>query len=524
MPSSFGTPLAMASSCISCCMADAGAAREAEMDQTAAADRSSLEVGISAGTVLLTSSDKASKFERVQLRSVLDTRGGSADATWTRLLSSVSLLSHSETAIDLALPCGEDAEGALLSAVEALADTMGPDDTALATFYQHFGWASPAEYFDAMGEAHVMLVDVDCNDSDDRLAIILLAYQLASANLARRQAMQLADGQAPSECALFLDARTYEGRDVGFGIIAFRTARLAARLRAELGERCGLRIEVLFSDGARALRLVAEYLAAASSGAALEEEIASVVVFFQGGSSGACRDNFRGIPASNGGTVWLLSGMCRQQVDDLQHEALEGKRLRIVEQAQPAWQSDDVGNAAVQPDWTFPPSTDAGYGVEPSNVRSSGLGYYDAIENYVRFQQVVSSASAGWSYLAPALSRSDGWLPAPPGQEMMRISGRPLNVLPGESYTIKKSVNKGRAEEAFRRILAAARAGPVELHAELCISTADDAGVERTEMAHIKKYGSFMADAVVVALAARPLSQLQTTAVVRRLAVVKIPA
>ena len=38
-------------------------------------------------------------------------------------------------------------------------------------FYQAIGWKNPEELFGTLGEHVVMIVDVDHNDSDDRLAI-----------------------------------------------------------------------------------------------------------------------------------------------------------------------------------------------------------------------------------------------------------------------------------------------------------------------------------------------------------------
>ena len=83
-------------------------------------------------------------------------------------------------------------------------------------------------------------------------------------------------------------------------------------------------------------------------------------------------------------------------------------------QAQPAWQSIEcpvswqfaswdqffgpVGpkicqaSAKVQPSWSFPPAfgDEKGFGVEPSNVRSSEATYIETLTNYLRFQQQVA--------------------------------------------------------------------------------------------------------------------------------------
>lgn len=75
-------------------------------------------------------------------------------------------------------------------------------EDALRGFYKKFGWVDPAQYFGALGEAQVMFVDTDHNDLDDRLAAVLVAYQMASANLDRRAKA------AGSRCCLYLDCRT----------------------------------------------------------------------------------------------------------------------------------------------------------------------------------------------------------------------------------------------------------------------------------------------------------------------------
>ncbi|CAE7447437.1 unnamed protein product, partial [Symbiodinium pilosum] len=75
-------------------------------------------------------------------------------------------------------------------------------------------------------------------------------------------------------------------------------------------------------------------------------------------------------------SVWILSGLCSKQVEDFN---LAQKKLGIiftfVEQAQPAWQSSKLPaeKTEIQPHLEFPPpkDDDSGFGLEPSNIRSS---------------------------------------------------------------------------------------------------------------------------------------------------------
>eukprot|EP00913_Durusdinium_trenchii_P032224 g30172.t1 len=152
--------------------------------------RSGFEVGLA----------QVEKFAQRQLRSVI-LEQSSSDELWEGMCQSGLCEAHAEVKIDLALPSGKEAESSLLDAVEKLASGLR-DRAALRAFYKGFGWSDAQEYFSRMGETQVMVVDVDHNDSDDRLAIILLAFQVASANLERREAM-------PSATAtIYLDART----------------------------------------------------------------------------------------------------------------------------------------------------------------------------------------------------------------------------------------------------------------------------------------------------------------------------
>lgn len=447
------------------------------------------------------------------------------------------LRGHAETGVLLSLPSSEQAEVSLLAAVEKLADAMS-NGTALGDFYAHFGWSSGEVYFEALGEAQVMLVDLDHNDSDDRLAIVLLAYQMASANLARR-------AKAPTaECTLLLDGRTYENS----GLTVWRTVRLAVRLHALLFKRCGLAVAPIFSDAQGALGRAAVYLGS-SSATAEAERLApgSGAELQQGSGPGAIRPNFRGAWADAGAagqrtvSLWILSGLCNEQAEDVRSgcsSASGGVRFVVFEQAQPAWQSVEVPkDAEVQPNWDWPPATveavEKADGAEPSNIRSGERPYPEILDTYLAFQQVVVANPGSFVYVCAALARSDGTLPAPCGQPMWRVSGRPLTVVPGAVYEVKKALDRARAEKAFRRLMEAASshagggagegAGP-SLHAELCTGSTDDSGRERKELAHILKYGTFMSDAILVALAARPLEALGAAAVVRRLAVVQVSA
>lgn len=105
---------------------------------------------------------------------------------------------------------------------------------------------------------------------------------------------------------------------------------------------------------------------------------------------------------------------------------------------------------------------------------------------------------------------------------MLKISGRPFNVIPGKEYVIKKALDAKRAQLVFGKLLENAKACYEDsLYPELCIDSCDDFGADRPELAAVVKYGTFMADAIVVCLAARP--QLQTLPRRRRLALALVP-
>ena len=83
------------------------------------------------------------------------------------------------------------------------------------------------------------------------------------------------------------------------------------------------------------------------------------------------------------------------------------------------------------------------------------------------------------------------------------------------------AVQPAEVESTFARLMGAAEASPLarSLLVELRTATADDSGNERAQL----RPDTFMADALVVAIAARPRSALDTMEVLRRLALVKVP-
>ena len=110
------------------------------------------------------------RFSHLQLRSVIDGVDRAPDATWAQMLRSEDAIVHSSTNMQLTLPQTEEAEVRLLQVVVALADALNAESAALATFYREWGWATADEYFEELGTSQVMVVDVDHNDLDDRLA------------------------------------------------------------------------------------------------------------------------------------------------------------------------------------------------------------------------------------------------------------------------------------------------------------------------------------------------------------------
>lgn len=262
---------------------------------------------------------KAEKFAHHQLRSLLDEGKVSEDDPWEKMLLSGLCQLHAEVNIDLALPSSAEAEACLLSGVEQLSEAF--DKTNLRSFYKSFGWSDAKEYFSSMGETQVMLVDIDHNDSDDRLAIILLAFQAASANLER-----LEKGETEAKATILLDGRTYE---TAGGLSLWRSLQLATRLTAALAPS----VEVLpvITDSLSALKLMCSYLKVDASFEALNRSAAGAGDFFRSlkvqdlrAVKGAC-------------SVWMLSGLCTKQVEDFAFcQKNFGTRFTFIEQAQPA--------------------------------------------------------------------------------------------------------------------------------------------------------------------------------------------
>ena len=404
-----------------------------------------------------TTMDKC-RLSGMQLRSVIDVNVDRApDCAWAKMLTSEDLVEHSSTKMQIALPKTEEAETRLLDVVVALADALGDENAALAAFYRCWGWAHADEYFAELGTSQVMVVDVDHNDLDDRLAILLLAWQMASANTERRRRQPSAD----HKCTLYLDVRTYEGAS---GSTIWRTLRLAVRVCAALPPSCGLELRLVCTDSTRAIALAADYLGVRADVAALEECAAGVGRLLQnadGGGEphgGCCRRWCDAVADSEVVSLWLLGGLCATQLADMQ-ACLGAARPRwnIFEQATPAWQSMAVQEeAAVQPSWRWPPASAAalahGWGAEPSNIRSSEASYEETIRVYLRFQQLVEQVTV--RYVVPALARVESFLPSPPGEPMIRVAGRPLLVRPPH-FTATTAVDVVRVEASFARLAGA---------------------------------------------------------------------
>mmetsp|Transcript_122013 Transcript_122013/g.352528 ORF Transcript_122013/g.352528 Transcript_122013/m.352528 type:complete len:534 (-) Transcript_122013:101-1702(-) len=493
----------------------------------------------------MASSSKAAKFHFLQLRSVIDDPamgdGAGADETWARLLASGRVRRHAEPCVNMALPSSEDAEQALLEAVEHLADALSSVQ-ALRGLYRRLGWGSSEQYFEAMGPMQVMFVDTDYNDLDDRLAIMLLAYQMASANLDRRSK------SAGARCCLYLDCRTYETTS---GLTIWRTLRLAERLQRDL-ESAGLELVLVLSDRVAALGLIAGYLGCQAAYEALDQRAPGTGALLSGAASGGrvvpgLKDSW---PTRSKVALWILSGLCASQVDDITDgcEHKDGPRFVVFEQAQPAWQSMEVPeDAETQPAWDLKELTsidgvdpvraddveaaarvadvaamlDRGFGAEPSNIRSGEAPYPVILDTYMQLQEAVAICPERFEYTCPALNRVPGPLPAPVGQPMHRIAARPLTVVPGEIFEVRKAVDMPRAEAAFAKLLSAARASAAETaYPELSQDALDD---HRRDRGGVIDYnGSPLADALLVALVARPPAALGAVAVVRRLAVVDL--
>eukprot|EP00928_Gymnodinium_smaydae_P065465 TRINITY_DN48604_c0_g1_i1.p1 TRINITY_DN48604_c0_g1~~TRINITY_DN48604_c0_g1_i1.p1 ORF type:complete len:476 (-),score=61.84 TRINITY_DN48604_c0_g1_i1:148-1575(-) len=460
--------------------------------------------------------EKAAKFHHIYFRSVLDEPEAieTPDAQWAKLLASGDVIAHVAAKIQVATPESVHAETSLVGVVNSLAEALSSPE-ALKTFYQHFGWANPGEYFGALGESQLMVVDVDHNDSDDRLAIVMLAYQMASANMERRLS------NPSASCTLLLDARTYAEAS---GLCMWRTLVLVARLNRLLGDH-GLSVEPVFGDRRQVLKKIAEYLKLPEETSSLNERIDGIGSILEkdgrGGSWSSLSTCWLDDAVSS---VWILGGLCAAQISDLETYARKGKHLLLIEQAQPAWQHVDVGSNEVQPmvDPSDSPMSLSSFGAEPSNVRSSAASYPETLEVYVNFQRLAERFPANVRHAFPALARKSSMLPVPPGKQMLRVSGRPLNVKIGTEYQVMTAHDAQSLSAAFSKLLSAAEEHcKTTLYVELCISCEDDFGNTRSNMAPIMKYGTFMADAICVCLAARPASHVNLQTLTRRLAIVR---
>ena len=95
--------------------------------------------------------------------------------------------------------------------------------------------------------------------------------------------------------------------------------------------------------------------------------------------------------------------------------------------------------------------------------------------------------------------------PNPNRQEMIPVSGRPLNVKTGTSYDVTRAVNFSRVEAAFSALLDSAEKWfPDTLYLELCLGTRNDQQEERPEMIYIAKHGTYTGDGVCISLLAKP--------------------
>jgi len=438
------------------------------------------------------------------------------------MLASGMAVDNTDALMQVALPESAEAEAGTLEIVEHLTTAV---TSGCAGFYKMFGWGSADEYFREQGLCQAMLVDLDHNDLDDRLAIVLLAFQMASANLDRKTSGE--DEMSPKEekrCMLLLDGRTYE-KEAGSPTI-WRILRLSFRLNSILGG-CGLKIVPVLSDRMSALELCASYVGVPANLEALDTRVAGISMMLQDDTD-MLRSSLQGVWAEGDvASLWIMSGLCAAQVQDVELLlATPALKLSLFEQSQPAWHSMEVDpKAEVQPAWELAPGEplpDSGYAVEPSNVRSSGDPYPQTLYTYMRFQHAVATADPSrTNYVVSALARKAGVLPAPPGQQMLRVGGRLLQVCPGAEYVVKGSGDKPRAEAAFAGLLAASSRNHSEtLYPELCQGVLDESGNVRVGIEHVARYGTNMPDAILVALAARPREILKARPVVRRLAVI----
>ena len=276
-----------------------------------------------------------SRFGGLQLRSVIDDVGAAApDPSWAALLASGDVLGHCSSSLHLSLPQTAAAESSLLQAVDALsAALLGGGGTAFADMYRCWGWTSPEQYFAEMGAAQVMLLDVDHNDMDDRLAVLLLAWQMASASAALR-------AREPCHtCTLYCDVRTYEAAG---GPTLWRSLRLAANVCAALPPGCGLELFVVLSDSSRAVQQAASYLGVDPDLNVLDKCTPGVGRLLRdaageaaGGVAGGCCGSWgRSLMGSATASLWVLAGVCASQMDDLETSLGHGgPRWNIFEQA-----------------------------------------------------------------------------------------------------------------------------------------------------------------------------------------------
>ncbi|CAE8713810.1 unnamed protein product [Polarella glacialis] len=345
---------------------------------------------------------------------------------------------------------------------------LAPAKSDISQFYLQFGWQSADEYFDTLGEAQIMLVDVDHNDRDDRFAIVLLAYQMASA--------AAASALKQRTCTLYLDGRSYENSDAN---MIKETRNLAYTLDEQL--RChGLHVMTTFSKGPKN-----------NKNNSWAQEV----------SKGSAKVS-----------VWLLSAICKPQLEDFAVLlGLDSKlQVNVFEQSQPAWQPPAFSTTADSPTKK----------AEPSNIRSGEGTYESNIQNYLSFQRLlVASSIAGSSsvaYFAPALGRAAGPLPVVPGMAPASLVARPFTVRVAKASDAKQpadfasernlvSTGTGLGAYAAARLQAAMAdfvkgtiSGPLQSILSLTVADANIAGLEP-----ILKYGTYMTDAIVVALFSR---------------------
>merc|ERR1719424_506376 len=189
--------------------------------------------------------------------------------------------------------------------VNALAAALNSSE-AFSGFYLRFGWSNFEEYFAALGESQLMVVDVDHNDSDDRLAIVILAYQMASANAARRLA------NPDASCTLLLDGRTYA---TSSGLCMWRTLVLTSRLNRLSGKH-GLSVQPILGERGLVLDLVANYLKLGPMGelgqvSALDERaVGTGSMLVTDGAGGSWSDLGSCWSDKTMSAVWVLGGLC----------------------------------------------------------------------------------------------------------------------------------------------------------------------------------------------------------------------